>query len=333
MLGLGLESLIPKRKSVPQTGQVAAPVPSNAFSPIGEQKEREARPFPEKPTEYVKLDYRREPRKLTDFRKHTHESVFQIEVEKIKPNPLQPRSDFNEEGLRELAQSIREFGIIQPIIVSKAVKEFEGGTDVEYQLIPGERRLMAAKLIGLERVPAIVKRVDEHRARLEMALVENVQRSDLNPMEAARGYAHLQDEFGLTQQEIAARVGKSREAVANTLRLLNLPLGIQEAIAQGKVGESQARTLLAVADLREQEKAFSTILAQKLTVRALEKKIRQPKVQDPERQYWERRLEEKLGTPVRISKTGSRGKVIVEFYSDEEWHSLVGKILGEENLE
>jgi len=256
------------------------------------------------------------------------ESVFQIETEKIKPNPYQPRRDFREEELRELSQSIREFGIIQPLIVSKIIKETEFGAEVHYQLIAGERRLLAAKILGLERVPAIVKDIDAERMKLEMALIENLQRSDLNPLEAARAYARLQDEFGLLQREIAVRVGKSREVIANTLRLLNLPLEIQEALRQGKINESQARTLLSINDAGEQKRVFENLLHQKMSVRALREEAIKPKIIDPEQNYWERRLEEKLGAPVKLIKQGDKGKVIVQFYSEEEYRALLDKLLG-----
>jgi len=312
-LGLGLESLIPKKQS-----QVQKSVPEPQSS------ERIFEPRVDFSSPQTGDNLIREPQKHS----YVHESVFHIEVEKIKPNPFQPRKDFDGAGLEELAQSIREFGIIQPLIVSKVIKETETGTEVEYQLIAGERRLLAAKMIGLERVPAIVKKVDLGRAKLEMALIENLQRSDLNPLEAARAYARLQDEFGLTQREIAARVGKSREAIANTLRLLNLSSEIQEALVQNKINESQARTLLGIANPQEQRKAFQNLISQKMSVRALREKIDKPKTVDPEGQYWEKQLEEKLGAPVKILRRGSHGKMVVNFYSEEEWQGIIRKILG-----
>lgn len=258
------------------------------------------------------------------------DSIFQIEVENIKPNPYQPRHEFNDEGLEELAQSIREFGIIQPLIVSKIFKETETGTDVEYQLIAGERRLRAAKLAGLERVPAIVRKVDANRDKLEMALIENLQRHNLNPIEAAKAYSRLQDEFGLTQKEIAVRVGKSREVIANTMRLLNLPSYIQEALMQNKLNESQARTLIGIQSMEEQRRVFENILSKGLSVRAVKSEVQKTEPVDPELAYWQKRLEEGLGMPVKISKHGGKGKVAIEFYSDEEWHGVLEKLLGPE---
>jgi len=258
------------------------------------------------------------------------ESIFQIEVDKIKPNPYQPRHEFNDDGLEGLAQSIREFGIIQPLVISKVIKETEMGTDVEYQLIAGERRLRAAKLAGLERVPAIVKKVDGNRTKLEMALIENLQRHNLNPIEAAKAYSRLQDEFGLTQKEIAVRVGKSREVIANTMRLLNLPSYIQEALIQNKLNESQARTFLGIESMEEQRRVFESILSKGLSVRAMKSEVQKTEPADPELAYWQKRLEEGLGMPIKIQKHGGKGRVAIEFYSDEEWHGVLEKLLGPE---
>lgn len=254
------------------------------------------------------------------------ESIFHIEVEKIKSNPYQPRREFDDNELRELAQSIREFGIIQPLVVSKIVKETAVGTEVEYQLIAGERRLRAAKITGLERVPAIIKKIDGERHKLEIALIENIQRSDLNPLESAKAYARLQDEFNLTQREIAVRVGKSRESVANTMRLLNLPSRIQEGIAQNQINESQARALLTVTNPEEQLAMFYRIIDKKMVAKNLRQEVAE-KI-DPERSYWEKQLEEKLGTPVKVLKQGARGKMVIQFYSEEEWQALLNKLIG-----
>lgn len=266
-----------------------------------------------------------------------HEPVFLIECDKIKPNPHQPRKNFDEESLRELANSIREFGILQPLVVTKLEKETEIGTAVEYVLIAGERRLMAAKLLGLERVPAIIRNVNLERERLELAIVENIQRADLDPIETARAYSKLQDEFRLTQREIAARVGKSREVVANALRLLNLPSLIQDAVSKGSLSESQARLLLTVADQAQQQLLFEDILKNNLSVRELRLRIRkvsggseepatptEPKHPvDPELISLEKQLEEMLGTKVKLEHSGSHGKILIDFYSSEELRHIV----------
>lgn len=256
--------------------------------------------------------------------------MFHIEIEKIKPNPYQPRHKFNDEGLSELAESIKQFGVIQPLIVSKIVKETETGTDVEYQLIAGERRLMAAKKLGLERVPVIVRPVEHPGHKLELALVENIQRRDLNPIEEAKAYSRLQDEFGLTQKEIAVRVGKSREVVANSLRLLNLPQNVQEALMEKKISESQARTLLSIPNITDQERTFRDILAQKMSVRSIRSEIkRQEPIEDPEVIFLKKKLEECLGMSVKIAGSVRGGKITIDFFSKEDIKNLIDKLGGE----
>ncbi|MEW6747732.1 MAG: ParB/RepB/Spo0J family partition protein [Planctomycetota bacterium] len=276
-----------------------------------------------------------------------HGPVFLIEAEKIKPNPQQPRRTFDEESLRELANSIREFGILQPLVVSKLEQETEAGTQVEYQLIAGERRLLAARMVGLERVPAIIRSVALDKERLELAIVENIQRVDLNPIEAARAYAKLQDHFGLTQREIAARVGKSRETIANTVRLLGLPNAVQEALGRGQVSESQARLLLSVADLAEQQSLFDDIMKSNMSVRELKMRISQSgrhsrsgaavardavHAADPEAKETERELEEFLGARVTVERSGESGKITISFYSPEELQGIVQKLLDRERI-
>ncbi|KKU91198.1 MAG: ParB-like protein partition protein [Candidatus Jorgensenbacteria bacterium GW2011_GWA1_48_11] len=346
LIGRGLESLIPKKRTTdagnsfskdavvsPQRGETPFVPQSRSFR----FAEHPARSISDtlfqtnSPHHGEGGDKSWRPRVSASTKKTPDsESVFNIEVEKIKSNPLQPRKTFDPASVEELAQSIREFGIIQPIVVSKVVRETDYGTAVEYQLIAGERRLMAAKLLGLERVPAIVKKIDEHRVRLEMALIENIQRRDLNSLEEAKAYARLQDEFGLVQREIAARVGKSREVVANTLRLLNLPPHIQDALVSGKISESQARTLLVIQNPEEQNRVFKNILEDKLSVREMRTRIQKPFAHDPESRFWENKIEEKLGAPVKIRKSNGRGKMTVQFHSEDEWQGIVGKILGDE---
>jgi len=270
-------------------------------------------------------------------------SVFHIEVNKIKPNPHQPRKNFDEESLNELAASIRELGVIQPLIVSKVEIETELGTQIEYQLVAGERRLKASKIAGLERVPAIVRRIADEKDKLELAIVENVQRSDLNPIEAARSYAKLQEEFGLTQREVAARVGKSRETISNVLRLLNLPSYIQDAVSEKKISDSQGRLLLAVNDSQQQQNLFNEIIRNNLSVRELKNRIgniRKPAAenkpdslssQNPEFTIFEERLQEVLGTKVSLQKTTDGGKIMISFFSPDEFQSIINKILSSPN--
>jgi len=263
-----------------------------------------------------------------------------IEVDKISPNPQQPRRDFDETALRELAASIREFGILQPIIVSKIERESDIGTEVSYQLIAGERRWRAAQMLGLERIPAIIRNVNLERERLELAVIENVQRADLSPIEAARAYAKLQDEFRLTQREIASRLGKSRESIANTIRLLSLPSNIQEAIGKGQLSESQGRLLLTVDDLKQQQMFFEDLLRNNMSVRELKSRIQtlraqtskeelpiaQPVLVDVETELLQKELESALGTKVRVEKSGETGKLIIAFYSPEELRGIVAKL-------
>ncbi len=307
--GQGLSSLIPKKGDGEQQHEVKTKAHDAPHVVYSESKKEE--PQKEKPRQ--------------------HESIFQIEVEKIVPNPLQPRHEFNEEGIDELVQSIREFGIIQPLVVSKVTEETELGTRVFYELIAGERRLRAAKKLGLAQVPAIVRLVDLNRSKLEMALIENLQRRDLNSMEAARAYARLAEEFGLTQREIAIKVGKSRETIANTLRLLGLPSDIQRALEEGRVNESQGRFLLGLADPGIQRKAFQDILEGKKETRVTGLKKEAAKAPaNPEDSYWGKRFEEGLGMPVSVQKKGAKGKITISFYSEEDWNKLSEKLLGEE---
>ncbi len=318
-LGKGLQSLIPPKGESPERDNADrnSVAPRNSFIPDERKtvvRPREHRDFSEKESS------------------QKQEAIFHIEVEKIRPNPYQPRREFREEELMELAQSIKEFGVIQPLVVSKITRETESGADVEYQLIAGERRLKAAKMVGLERIPAIVRRIDAGKTKLEIALIENIQRSDLNALESARAYARLQDEFGLTQREVAARVGKSRESIANTLRLLNLPEEIQNALLGNKINESQARTLLSISNQAEQMRAFRNLVSEKLSVRELRQKTDSAGETDPEQRFWERKLEEKYQTPIRIKKKGGRGKILIPFYSNEEMNALVERLLGESDF-
>jgi ParB family transcriptional regulator, chromosome partitioning protein len=264
--------------------------------------------------------------------------IFHIETEKIKPNPFQPRREFGEESLQELASSIREFGILHPLVVTKHEAQNEFGTEVEYHLISGERRLRAAKMAGLERVPAIVKAMPSDRERLELAIIENIQRENLNPIETARAYAKLQDQFGLTQREVAVRVGKSREAIANAVRLLNLPSQMQDAVAQGRINESQARLLLMVSDMQEQQLLFADLVRDSLSVRELRSRIKVKKESpapivmenvDPETEELEERLREILGTKVRLQKEGQGGRLTINFYSPEELQAIIQKLVQE----
>ncbi len=271
------------------------------------------------------------------------EPIFHIEVEKIKPNPYQPRKNFDQDALNELASSIREYGILHPLVVTKIETPSANGTNVEYQLISGERRLMASKIVGLERVPAIIKAAPTEKERLELAIIENIQRENLNPLETARAYVKLQEQFGLTQREIAIRMGKSRESVANTMRLLNLPTFAQDALSKGQINESQARLLLMVSDIKEQQVVFDDLVLNNLSVRELRNRIRTKKEKpadstasnqtgfrpksDPEISSLEEQLMEILGTKVRVQSEGDGGKLTINFYSKEELQGIIDKLV------
>ncbi|MFA5098824.1 MAG: ParB/RepB/Spo0J family partition protein [Candidatus Paceibacterota bacterium] len=355
MLGKGLESLIPK-KNVPdeqQTGQQTEPaifqpqpttpkdLGESFSSPRPAQASGHGVPSEAKDerAEEQASPARWEGRSGSREGKISHKStdaIFHIEVEKIKSNPLQPRKEFDQEALKELASSIREFGILQPIVVSKTEIEKEFGADVEYQLIAGERRLMAVKLLGWERVPAIIRKVDTKANQLELAIIENLQRENLNSIETARAYAKLQDEFGLTQREVAARMGKSRETIANALRLLSLPMEIQDAIAKNQINESQARLLMTIEDQSQQQQLFKELIEKSLSVRKLKQRIGKANIQttnniqqttvDPEMLGLQEKLTELLGAKVRIEKGQKEGKIIISFYSPEEIQGIIQKI-------
>ncbi len=266
----------------------------------------------------------------TDYSK-SDGRVYQIDVDKIFPNPHQPRRYFDEDALNDLANSIREFGIIQPLVITRVDKNGE----IAYQLIAGERRLLAAKKVGLKTVPAVIKSVSADKERLELAIIENIQRENLNPLEAARSYARLQDEFGYTQREIASRMGKSRETIANNLRLLNLPTEIQKALEEGKINESHARILLQVDDIGKQREMFDSIMRFKPSVRELKSQLKRgvtaisPKRNssfNPELMSLQSKLEETLGTKVQITDDGNSGKITINYYSSEELNNLINKL-------
>jgi len=261
---------------------------------------------------------------------HDTASVLQIPVDEIGPNPQQPRQRLDPEALRELATSIEQHGLIQPLIVSEAGPDTPPG--IRYHLIAGERRLEAAKLIALEAVPAIVKEATPQQM-LELALVENIQRADLNPLEEASAYQHLADDFGLTQQEIAARVGKNRVSVANALRLLRLPDFCKGMLANGQISEGHARALLALEDDAEAMRhALKQVIARQLSVRQTEELARRLRTSPaspratravaPETRALETEFAQALGTKVRLQRSKRGGRLTIHFYSEEELEAL-----------
>lgn len=268
-------------------------------------------------------------------------SVFWIEVEKIKPNPYQPRKEFNEEALKDLSDSIRMYGVLQPLVVTR--REFErpeGGMAVEYELISGERRLRASKLAGIREVPAII-RTDEQsgQLKLELAIIENLQREDLNPVDRAKAFDRLAKEFGYTHKEIAKKVGKSREYVSNTMRLLALPDHILQALVDGKISEGHTRPLLMLAERpEERETLFKDIILRKLNVReaedisrriATDRARKKDTLPTPEIVEMENALSEHLGTRVSIRARGDGGEVVIDYFSNEDLDSILSKISNE----
>jgi ParB family chromosome partitioning protein len=252
-----------------------------------------------------------------------NDRVLKINPERIVINPQQPRTHFAEAALKDLADSIKQHGILQPLTVTKK----DGG----FELIAGERRLRAAKMVGLKEVPVIVREEKEQK-KLELALIENLQREDLNPLEAARAYRRLIDEFNITQEEAAHKLGKARSSVANALRLLTLPNAVQEALAGGKISEAHAKYLLSLEGEAKQLNMLKKIMRQNLTVAETDKEIKKIGGTKAAKQkdYFDRAKEEELGeflsTKVEIKRQGKSGKIVIDFYSEEELNGILKKI-------
>lgn len=253
------------------------------------------------------------------------DGVQEIETVRIVPNPHQPRLNFDQEKLKELADSIKEHGIIQPIVVTK--------NGNQYEIIAGERRFQSAKLAGLKTVPVIVRKANDQQ-KLELAIIENVQRHNLNPIEEAKSYQKLENDFDMNQEEVASKVGKSRSAVANKTRLLNLPIEVQKALIEEKITEGHAKAILALENPEKQRALFEMILKNNLTVRQTEDKTKEISVKthkrvvslDPETKENIDRLAGALGTKVKISKAGDGGRILIDFYSKEELDNIIEKI-------
>lgn len=258
-------------------------------------------------------------------------NLAEIGIDLIVPNPWQPRKVFNQQALQELADSIKEHGVLQPLVVVP----LPGGT---YQLIVGERRLRASKLAGLTRVPAIIRDFVEEQKKLELALIENIQRHNLDPIEEAHAYKQLAEQYNLSHEEVAKKVGKGRTTITNMLRLLHLPIKIQNAVAEGLISEGHARGILAIPGMEKQLALLDMIIKEDMTVRAVEDKIREildrPKVvraprggpADPEVAALESELRGKLGTKVKVQKSGESGRITIEFFSQEELNSFMDKV-------
>jgi len=261
-------------------------------------------------------------------------SIFWVEVEKIKPNPYQPRREFDENRLKDLAESIRMYGVLQPLTVTRQEVHREDGLAVEYELIAGERRWRASRLAGIAQVPVIIRSGPEDaKIKLELAIIENLQREDLNPIDRAKAFQQLADEFGFTHAEIAKKVGKSREYVSNTIRLLQLPEDIQQALVEGRISEGHTRPLGMLKDRPdEQMTVFKEVMLKKLTVRETEtiaRKIAHDRVRkknrevDPEVVKMEKRLSETLGTRVQIEPREVGGKLVIDYFSPEDLQHII----------
>lgn len=260
----------------------------------------------------------------------------ELNLDQLSPNPFQPRSDFDQEKLDELAQSIKEHGIIQPIVV----RHIEG----KYQIVAGERRWRAAQIAGLEKVPVVVKEMDD-ASMMQMALIENVQREDLNPMEEALAYKRLMEEFELKQDEVASRVGKSRSTVANSVRLLNLPEEVQNLVSQGNISSGHARALLGLASKDMVIKLAERIVSKGLSVRQVEEIIKDMHrlsssttttftrtSKDPNITDLEDSIQKILGTKVKMVGSYDKGKIEINYYSSEDLDRLIELIRSLENM-
>ena len=259
-------------------------------------------------------------------------AVLECKISEIEPNRNQPRRKFDEEKLEALAESIKEYGVLQPIVVKKLETGF-------YQIIAGERRFRASKMAGLKKIPIIIKESDV-RETMEIALIENLQREDLNPMEEAEGFSELMEKFNLTQDEVAQKVGRSRPAVANSLRLLNLPKALKKMVTDKELSSGHARALLALSDENMQKKLAERAILEDLSVRQVEaivsamtkekpKKVKSAKEMETERYLLS--LEEKLssvfGTKVKIHhKNKNKGKIEIEYYSNDDFDRIMKMI-------
>ena len=272
-----------------------------------------------------------------------YDSVYWVDTDKIQPNPYQPRREFSEEGLKSLAESIRQYGLLQPLTVTRnEVEKSDGGLETQYELIAGERRLRASKLIGLKQVPVVIREGESSKTKLELAIIENLQREDLNAIDRAKALRQLIDEFGISHSEAAAKVGKSREYVSNSLRLLSLPEDMQQAIVGKEISEGHARALLALNDRpEERETLFKEIVLKKLPVRQAERiarsiaqeRVRKHHKKTHEMVELEKSLTEKLGTRVIIEAGAEGGRLLIDFFSNEDLNHLVDAFLREQEAQ
>ena len=271
------------------------------------------------------------------------DSIFFIEVNKINPNPYQPRREFDEARLKDLADSIRQYGVLQPLVVTRVESEKpDGGIAVEYELIAGERRLRASRLAGLSQVPAVIRKDQDPMLKLELAIIENLQREDLSPVDRARAFLRLNTEFKFSHKEIGKKMGRSREYVSNSLRLLQMPQDILDALGQGKISEGHTRPLLMLSNRPdEQAVLFKEIVYKKITVReaeriareiATDRARRKDNLPDAETEEIQNQLQESLGTRVHIDKKKEGGKITIDFFSEEDLRTILNIIQSKGSL-
>ncbi len=264
-------------------------------------------------------------------------SIFWIDTDKVKPNPFQPRREFDEARLKDLADSIKQYGVLQPLTVSRVeVEKDGGGLTTEYELIAGERRLRAAKLAGVSQVPVIIRTGDTAIMKLELAIIENLQREDLNAVDRARAFFRLVNEFKFTHNEIAKKMGRSREYVSNSLRILTLPEEMLNALSEGKITEGHTRPILMLADRPEEQLVlFKEIVYKKITVREAERlarkiavdRVRKPEfMPDPEITELEEEFQSKLGTRVHIEKSEAGGQIKIDYFSTDDLRQILEQI-------
>ncbi len=283
---------------------------------------------------------------MSETNQFHNDSIYWIELDKVKPNPYQPRREFNEAKINELADSIRQYGVLQPLVVTR--KEFQtddGGLDTAYELIAGERRLRASQIAGLSQLPVIIKSIEgnteeENRIKLELAIIENLQREDLNAIDRAYAFSRLVNEFNFKHSDVGQKVGKSREYVSNTIRLLSLPEEVQQALAEGRIAEGHARPVMMLSGRPEEQiTLFKEILAKKLTVReaeAISRRVASDKVRkqslrfDPEMVELENQLTDTLGTRVQIEKRKVGGKLTIDFFSADDLRGILDVLNKEE---
>ncbi len=268
-------------------------------------------------------------------------SIFWVDVNRIKPNPFQPRREFDEEALRALADSIKQYGVLQALVVTR--KEFvkDDGLGVEYELIAGERRLRASKIAGLSQVPVIIRTEEENEnkndlMKLELSIIENVQREDLNPVERARAFKKLTEQFGFKHHQVAHKIGKSRVYVSNSMRILDLPDEMLTAVSEGKINEGHTRPLLMLIDRPEEQRVlFQDIILRKMNVRDAEQAARKIAIErvrkfdahlDPEICALEEKFTESLGTRVKIEKKEKGGKLMIEFFSNDDLEDILSML-------